>query len=118
MAAAAACRGSTPTGGSGRDLNALLSRNNRGPESCTQFCAKTYAHNCDAEISVYGNVGNATRNEQIVGMRTLGEEQGKQRLLKRKSCNSRKVPSVSSAVSVRCYQRKRFLKHIFSSIRK
>ena len=67
MAAAAACRGSTLTGGSSPNVNTVLSRNNREPESCTQLCAKTYAHNCDAEVSVYGNLGKATENRQIVG---------------------------------------------------
>lgn len=67
-AAAAACRGSTPTGGSGTHVNVVLTRNSRGPESCDELCvATTWAPNCDAEISIYGNVGKATTNGQSVG---------------------------------------------------
>ena len=67
VAAAAACRGSTPTGGSGTKVNPVLTRNSRGPESCKQLCADTkWATNCDAEVSVYGNLAKATTNGQIV----------------------------------------------------
>lgn len=68
-AAAAACRGSTPTGGSGTHVNEVLTRNSRGPKSCTQLCAETnFAIHCDAEVSIYGKVGKATRNGQNVGL--------------------------------------------------
>lgn len=67
VAAAAACRGSTPTGGSGTKVNAVLTRNSRGPESCKQLCANTkWATICDAEVSVYGKLGKATINGQTV----------------------------------------------------
>ena len=68
-AAAAACRGSTPTGGSGAIVNSVLTRNSRGPKSCTQLCADTnYTIHCDAEVSVYGKAGKATTNGQLVGL--------------------------------------------------
>ena len=66
-AAAAACRGSTPTGGSGTHVNAVLNRNSRGPKSCTQLCADSWATHCDAEVSIYGRVGKASANGQTVG---------------------------------------------------
>ena len=68
VAAAAACRGSTPTGGSGAYVNTVLTRNSRGPKSCTQLCTETSFTHCDAEVSVYGFVGKATTNGQTVGM--------------------------------------------------
>ena len=67
-AAAAACRGSTPTGGSGTHVNSVLTRNSRGPKSCSQLCADTFAPHCDAEVSIYGKVGKATANGQNVGL--------------------------------------------------
>ena len=67
VAAAAACRGSTPSGGSGSHVNSVLTRNSRGPYSCKQLCANSWATNCDAEVSIYGEVGKATKNGQTVG---------------------------------------------------
>merc|ERR1712141_467059 len=46
-AAAAACRGSTPSGGTGCCENAVLPRS-RGL-SCNQVCASTMYKHCDAE---------------------------------------------------------------------
>ena len=67
-AAAAACRGSTPTGGSGPWVNTVLSRSSSGSKSCTQLCIEsTYYTNCDAELSIYGKQGKATSNGQGVG---------------------------------------------------
>ncbi|XP_078371960.1 uncharacterized protein LOC144655577 isoform X1 [Oculina patagonica] len=67
MAAAAACRGSTPTGGSGTHVNAVLNRDSRGPKSCNQLCSETVFTHCDAEVSIHGKVGKATENGQDVG---------------------------------------------------
>lgn len=68
MAAAAACRGSTATGGSGSHVNAVLNRNSRGPKSCRQLCAESkFFTVCDAEVSVNGFEGKATKNGQLVG---------------------------------------------------
>ena len=68
-AAAAACRGSTPTEGRGPRMNFVLSRNSRGPKSCIQLCADTtFAPYCDAEVSIYGYVGKAAANGQEVGL--------------------------------------------------
>ena len=67
MAAAAACRGSTPSGGSGCCGNVVLVRNTVEKKSCQQLCAQTQYNNCDAEVSVHGRVGKATQNGQMVG---------------------------------------------------
>ena len=67
VAAAAACRGSTPTGGSGTHINSVLTRNSRGPKSCKQLCSESGAAYCDAEVSIYGGVGKANTNGQTVG---------------------------------------------------
>lgn len=68
VGAAAACRGSTATGGSGPWVNVVLNRNSRGPKSCRQLCLESgHFPNCDAEVSIYGNVGKATENGQEVG---------------------------------------------------
>ena len=67
-AAAAACRGSTPTGGSGSWVNIVLSRNSAGTKSCKQLCIESkYWTICDAELSIYGKKGKATTNGQGVG---------------------------------------------------
>jgi len=67
MAAAAACRGSTATGGKGGWGNAVLVRNTPDKKTCAQICAQTIHNNCDAEVSIYGKNGKATQNGQIVG---------------------------------------------------
>ena len=66
MAAAAACRGSTATGGSGPWHNAVMVH---APEkkSCAQICAATAFSNCDVELSILGTNGKATKNGQVVG---------------------------------------------------
>ena len=50
MAAAAACRGSTATGGKGGWGNAVLVRNTLDKKTCAQICAQTIHNNCDAEL--------------------------------------------------------------------
>lgn len=67
MAAAAACRGSTPTGGSGCCQNQVLARNTADLQSCASICSQSAYPNCDAEVSVYGRERKATKNGEIVG---------------------------------------------------
>jgi len=67
MAAAAACRGSTASGGSGPWHNAVMVRNAPDKKTCAQICAATAFSNCDAEVSILGSNGKATKNGQTVG---------------------------------------------------
>jgi len=67
MAAAAACRGSTSSGGSGCCQNAVLVRNTAHRKTCSQICAQTVYSNCDAEVSIYGKTGKATKNGEVIG---------------------------------------------------
>ena len=67
MAAAAACRGSTSSGGSGCCANMVMTRNTAEGKNCAQICAQTAYRNCDAEISIFGRKGKATKNGMIVG---------------------------------------------------
>ena len=67
MAAAAACRGSTASGGSGPWHNAVMVRNAPDTKTCAQICAATAFSNCDAEVSILGTNGKATKNGQTVG---------------------------------------------------
>ena len=66
MAAAAACRGSTPTGGSGTRVNTVLARNPRADETCAQLCNESPEPICDAEVSIRGYFGKATSNGERV----------------------------------------------------
>ena len=67
MAAAAACRGSTPTGRSGTHVNTVLARNPRA-DTCAQLCSESPDPMCDAEVSIRGgrHVGKATENGERV----------------------------------------------------
>lgn len=67
MAAAAACRGSSPSGGSGCCGNVVLVRNTAEKKTCTFLCSQTQYKNCDAEVSIHGYFGKATQNGQMVG---------------------------------------------------
>ena len=68
MAAAAACRGSTSSGGSGCCENAVLVRNTADKKTCSQICAQNAKYkNCDAEVSIHGKTGKATKNGEIIG---------------------------------------------------
>ena len=67
MAAAAACRGSTASGGSGCCANQVMTRNRADKKTCDWICAQTAFRNCDAEVSIYGKKGKATKNGMIVG---------------------------------------------------
>ena len=67
MAAAAACRGSTSSGGSGCCPNMVMTRNTAERKTCAQICAQTAYRNCDAEVSIFGGKGKATKNGMIVG---------------------------------------------------
>ena len=67
MAAAAACRGSTASGGTGCCGNTVMARNTADRKSCAQICAQTAYRNCDAEVSIYGKKGKATKNGMVVG---------------------------------------------------
>ena len=66
MAAAAACRGSTASGGTGCCGNTVMARNTADKKTCAQNCAQTTYRNCDAEVTIYGNKGKATNNGKIV----------------------------------------------------
>jgi len=67
MAAAAACRGSTSSGGTGCCDNKVMARNTASRKTCAQICAQTPYRNCDAEVSIYGKKSKATQNGKIVG---------------------------------------------------
>jgi len=58
MAAAAACRGSTPTGGNGSFENYVYPRS-KGT-SCKTVCSETASKYCDAEVSLHGFINKAT----------------------------------------------------------
>lgn len=67
MAAAAACRGSTASGGSGCCQNAVMVRNTADAKTCTQICSQTIYSNCDGEVSLYGRERKASKNGETVG---------------------------------------------------
>ena len=67
MAAAAACRGSTSSGGTGCCGNVVLVRNTAEKKTCTQICAQSPFSNCDAEVSIHGKTGKATQNGEKIG---------------------------------------------------
>ncbi|XP_068762369.1 uncharacterized protein [Montipora capricornis] len=67
MAAAAACRGSTSSGGSGCCHNVVLVRNAADKKTCAQICAQSPFRNCDAELSIHGKTGKATHNGEQIG---------------------------------------------------
>ena len=65
MAAAAACRGSTATGGHGPHANVAVAR--QAGKTCVQQCQNTKMFTlCDAEVSLFGNIGKAS-TYKIVG---------------------------------------------------
>ena len=65
MAAAAACRGSTPSGGTGPWGNAVLAKENT--KSCDQICGASPFNKCDADVSISGNKGQAESYSQRLG---------------------------------------------------
>ena len=65
VAAAAACRGSTPSGGTGPHANAVLAKENT--RSCDDQCADTYFTECDADVAIQGDFGKATSYTSRVG---------------------------------------------------
>jgi len=65
MAAAAACRGSTPTGGSGPSANSVYPR--KHGTNCKTLCSQTKHKNCDAEVSLHGLMHKSTNNLKHVG---------------------------------------------------
>ncbi|MBT9555514.1 MAG: hypothetical protein IV100_05760 [Myxococcales bacterium] len=64
--AAAACRGSTASGGTGCCGNSVRVRNTSSALTCTQICSGA-GETCDAEVSVWGRAGKATANGELVG---------------------------------------------------
>jgi len=64
--AAAACRGSTASGGTGCCANSVRVRNTTSGLTCTQICSGA-GETCDAEVSVWGRAGKATANGELVG---------------------------------------------------
>ncbi|KAK2563643.1 hypothetical protein P5673_013382 [Acropora cervicornis] len=67
MAAAAACRGSTASGGTGCCQNAVMVKNTADAKTCTQICSQTIYSNCDGEVSVYERERKASKNGETVG---------------------------------------------------
>ena len=67
QAAAAACRGSTASGGTGYCDNLVMTRNTADRKSCAQIRPQTTSRNCAAEVSIYGKNGKAAKNGMIVG---------------------------------------------------
>ena len=65
VAAAAACRGSTASGGTGPWANRVLAKENT--RSCADQCADTPASACDADVSIQGNFGKATSYTAKIG---------------------------------------------------
>ena len=47
--------------------NEVMVRNAPDKKTCAQICATTAFSNCDAEVSIYGRQGKATKNGQTVG---------------------------------------------------
>merc|ERR1719204_501878 len=64
-AAAAACRGSTASGGTGPWDNGVYPKKN--DDSCDNICAATARPVCDADISVQGSYGKAMSYSKTVG---------------------------------------------------
>ena len=67
MAAAAACRGSTPTGGRGCCRNKVMVRNQADLKDCVEIFATSSFPNCDGEVSIYGRERKTSENGEIVG---------------------------------------------------
>ena len=67
MAAAAACRGSTASGGSGSCGNAVMVRNTADAKTSILICSQTIYSNCDGEVSVHGRERKASKNGETVG---------------------------------------------------
>jgi len=65
VSAAAACRGSTRTGGTGRLANVVLPKLHT--DSCKNLCKKTKYKNCDADVSISGYHGKANAYTTPVG---------------------------------------------------
>ena len=65
MAAAAACRGSTASGGTGPNGNTVLAKENT--RNCNAVCGGTAFNVCDADISISGYTGQAQSYSQRLG---------------------------------------------------
>ena len=65
MAAAAACRGSTATGGTGPWGNAVLAKD--ASKSCSEVCARSPFKLCDADVAISGYKGQAGSYTQRLG---------------------------------------------------
>ena len=65
MAAAAACRGSVASGGTGPVANAVIAKENT--RSCNAICSETELKNCDADVSISGYPGQAESYSQRLG---------------------------------------------------
>jgi len=65
-AAAAACRGSTATGGSGAALNVVRVRDRNAGLSCNTICNNNFEA-CDAEVSIIGHPRQGLANGEAVG---------------------------------------------------
>ena len=67
MVAAAACRGSTPTGGRGCCRNKVMGRKQVDLKDCVEIFATSSFPNCDGEVSIYGRERKTSENGEIVG---------------------------------------------------
>ncbi|XP_078372129.1 uncharacterized protein LOC144655704 isoform X2 [Oculina patagonica] len=67
VAAAAACRGSTASGGKGCCENKVMVRNTADLKTCALICSQSSYPNCDGEVSLYGREGKANKNGEMVG---------------------------------------------------
>ena len=65
VAATAACRGSTETGGHGPHGNVVLPKQNT--KSCADQCGETEYSVCDADVAIHGSFGKATSYTENVG---------------------------------------------------
>ena len=65
VAAAAACRGATETGGSGIHGNIVLPKENT--KSCADQCASTEFTICDADVAIHGTFGKAESYTKNIG---------------------------------------------------
>ena len=65
VAAAAACRGSTASGGTGPHFNVVFPK--QYSISCDAQCGKTDYRECDADVAIHGSFGKATSYTERVG---------------------------------------------------
>ncbi|XP_020606416.1 uncharacterized protein LOC110045163 [Orbicella faveolata] len=67
ISAAAACRGSSPSGVKGPYKNIVLARDKHQNKTCNETCPQAIFTTCDAELSITGKEGKATANGKHAG---------------------------------------------------